>query len=111
EVAVDLHYTVELLFRKIQAPPVEVLVPRHPAQGCLKALRTSARTLDHPFQDAHIFAKTGPKELAVLVLAEPIDRKDRRRFGDLPAEIEPVREVIAHVITGERQHRKGIASD
>src|SRR5207302_1403802 len=36
---------------------------------------------------------------------------DTRRFWYLAAEIEPVAEVIAHVIAAEWQHRKRIAAD
>src|SRR5262249_49517845 len=57
-----------------------------------------------------ILAVSGPEKLAVLALAKPIHAEDPRRLRDLAAEVEPVREIIAHVIAAEGKHREWIAA-
>ena len=71
---------VELLARRIQSGPVDVFVVRRPADGRLLALGAAAHAVDDPLEDAHVLAEARPEELAVLVLAEPVDVEDARRY-------------------------------
>ena len=68
--------------------------------------------LEDPLEHAAVLAVAGPEELAVGVLAEPVDVEDLRqlrRVGRL-ADRQPVREVVAHVVAAERQHRERVAA-
>ena len=67
--------------------------------------------VDDPLQHAHVLAEAGPEELAVLVAAEPVDVEDPRRVLQAAAEVEPVVEVVAHVVAAERQHGERVAAD
>ena len=67
------------------------------------------RTLENPLQHAQVVAEAGPEELAAFVGAEPVHAEDPRRLRQRRADVEPVREVVAHVVAAERQHRHGIA--
>ena len=53
----------------------------------------------------------GPEELAVVVLAEPVDVEDAGRGGERALHLDPVAEVVAHVIAAEGQHGHGVAAD
>ena len=67
----------------VSARPVEVLVARHEAER--RRRRACARpraALDDPLQHAHVLAEARPEELAVGVLAEPVDAEDARRMRD-----------------------------
>src|SRR3954454_24357331 len=66
---------------------------------------------DYPFQNAHVLTVTRPHKFAVLIFSEPVYGKDRRRIGKARAKVEPVAEIIAHVIAAERKHRERIAAD
>ncbi len=67
--------------------------------------------VDDPLQDAEVVAEAGPEELAVLVAAEPVDVEDPRRVLEPAAEVEPVAEVVAHVVAAEGQHGERVAAD
>jgi uncharacterized damage-inducible protein DinB len=41
---------------------------------------------------------------------KPVDTENARRVGDGAAELQPVAEVVAHVVTSEWQHRERIAA-
>ena len=55
--------------------------------------------------------KPGQRKSPALVLAEPVDAEDARRVGYLSAELQPVVEVVGHVVAAERQHRHRVAAD
>jgi hypothetical protein len=45
---------------EIKSGPINVLVSRHPADGCLFTDGTTTGALDDPLQDAQILAKSRP---------------------------------------------------
>src|SRR5687768_5038819 len=106
-----MHDLFKLFPRKVESPPIHVLVLRHPSERRFGPDRFTTRSFNYPFQHAHILTKAWPREFSVLVLEEPVNRKDTRRIGKLASEVQPMRKVIAHVITGERQHCEWIAAD
>ena len=56
--------------------------------------------------------KPGPQELAVLALAEPVHPEQLRQLRALAlADLEPVLEVVAHVVAAEREHREGVEAE
>ena len=109
--AVQALELLELLLWKIQSIPVDVFVARLPADGRLFADGTAASPLHDPLEDAHVFAKAGPEKFAVLPLAEPVHVENASRLAQCALHIDPVAEIVAHVITAEWQHGHGIASN
>src|SRR5579883_1664327 len=100
--AINRHERAELLAGEVlQAAPVQVLVARHPANGTLDADRAPVRPLDDPLENAHVLAEAGPEEIALRVTPEPVHAEDARRIGQMAAKIEPVVEIVRHVIAGE----------
>src|SRR5207245_6770832 len=69
--------------------------------------------LEDPLQHAAIFAVPRPQELVIFVLPEPVDIVNLRQLGwiGMPADLEPVRKVITHVVTAEGEHGHGIATE
>ena len=65
----------------------------------------------HPLEHPHILAKAGPEEFALGVFAEPVHVEDARRMLDEAVHVDPVAEIVAHVIATEGQHGQGIAAD
>ena len=104
---------VELLagHRDGEAIPVHVFVVRGPADGGFLALGAAANTIDYPLEDAHVLAVTGPEEVAVGVLAEPVDVEDAGGGFELALHLQPVPEVVAHVVAAEGEHGHGVAAD
>ncbi len=59
-------------------------------------------TINDPLENAHILAKSGPQELAVVILAKPVDRENARRVLHVSAGLQPVIEIVADVVAAER---------
>jgi hypothetical protein len=59
-------------------------------------------------------AVAGPDELAGLVLAEPVHAEDLGQVVahafELVLHVQPVLEVVAHVVAAERQHGERVAA-
>src|SRR4029078_3691151 len=89
---------------------VEVLVTWHPADGRLFGEHSTANAIDDPLQHPHILAIAGPEESSLRILAEPIDLEDLRRLAERPLHLDPMPEIVAHVIAAERKHRHRIAA-
>ena len=70
---------------------------RDEADRRLDALDLAVAAAEDPLQHAAVLAEAGPQELAVVVLAEPVDVEDLRQLRGvgLRADREPVREVVA----------------
>src|SRR5690606_27508302 len=70
------------------------------------------QTVDNPFEDAAVLAEAWPDELAVLVLPEPVDEVDLRQLrARLLADLQPVTEIVSHVVAAEGQHRERVAAE
>ena len=107
--AVDGHQLIERFLREIEAVPAEILVARHPADWTFDPGSAPAHSADHPLQDAHVLAVAGPDELSLFVLAEPVDAENPRRITQPTPHLQPMVEIVAHVVAAERQHRERIA--
>ena len=68
------------------------------------------RAVHDPLEHAHVFAEARPDEFAVGVFAEPVHMEDARRLAQRSLHLDPVAEIVAHVVTAERQHRHRIAA-
>src|ERR1051325_9814291 len=99
---IDARQLRELRARElVEAFKVEVLEARHDAEGRLHAAPAAEAALDYPLQHAHVLAEPGPDELAFFVAAEPVDAEDSRRLLHRAAHLQPVVEVVAHVVAAE----------
>ena len=108
---IDAKQRVHLLVGQRQARNVDRRFRRHAADGGVDGLRFAFETVDNVFQDARVLAEARPDELAVLVFPEPVDEEDLRQLrAGLLADLQPVREVVGHVVAGEGQHRERIAA-
>ncbi len=96
--------------REVHAGPLDVLVAGHPADGALDGKAPAVNAVDDPFEHPHVVAESGPDELALGVLAEPVDAEDAGRVGDAPADVQPVGEVVGHVVPAEGEHGHGVAT-
>ena len=76
------------------------------------AAALAAAAAEDPREHAAVLAVARPEELAVGVLAEPVDVEELRqlRLVGRFADAQPVREVVAHVVAAERQHRERVAA-
>src|SRR5690349_18468788 len=77
----DRHQLIKRALRKPCAVPGDVFVTRHPAERALDAITAAVHAVDNPAENPHVFAEARPDELAVFILAEPVDPKYPRRIG------------------------------
>ena len=80
---------------------------RHQADRRLDRLALAVAAAEDPLEHAAVLAEAGPEELAVVVLAEPVDEEDPRQLRRVAsrADLQPVAEVVGHVVAAEGQHR------
>src|SRR5437879_4590143 len=92
---------------------IEVGWGGEPADGRVDGVRLAVAPLKYPLQHAAILAIARPQELAVFVLTEPVHVINLRqlRWLELRADLEPVCEVITHVVAAEREHGHGVAAE
>src|SRR2546427_5637808 len=79
---------------------------RRPPRSTLFPYTTLFRS---PLQHAHVLAKSRPDKSALRVAPKPVDAEDLRRMLHSAAHVQPVSEIVAHVIAAEREHRHRIA--
>src|SRR3954447_8981103 len=102
-VALDRHeLAIAIAHTGIQACPFQVSSARHPTEHTFSRTRSSTAAIDHPLQHAHVFSVTRPKKLAVAVAPEPVHREDAWWVRDAATHLQPVIEVVAHVIAAKR---------
>src|SRR5258708_33212613 len=92
--------------REIEAGPFHAIVVGHPAKGRCASEGADASAVHDPFEDTHVFAIARPDELSLRILAEPVYVENPRRDAQRALHLDPVPEIIAHVVTAERQHRR-----
>src|SRR6202034_672920 len=65
---------------------------------------------EHPRKDARVLAVAGPQKTPALILAEPVNVEDLWQLGrvGLLADLQPVGEIVSHVVTAEGQHRERV---
>ena len=100
------------LFRShsFKAFQIEIFVFWNPPNGGLQRMSTLLAALDDPLEDAHVVTKAGPEELTLAALAEPVHMKDAWQMLHQTAHLQPVGEVVAHVVAAEGEHRHRITS-
>ena len=93
---------------------VDVVGERDVADRGLVGLDLALDALADPLEDAAVVAEARPHEAAVVALAEPVhevDLRKLRRVGRGALHLQPVLEVVGHVVAEERQHRHRVAAD
>src|ERR1700687_3262624 len=101
---VEAHHRRKSLRSEFEAAPVQIDILRLQPETSLHRVRLALAALDDPFEHAHVLTKTGPCKLSVLVGAKPVDVEYSRRMFDCLRHPEPMREIIADVITAKREH-------
>ena len=81
---------------------VDVLVIGQPPDRCFERVGAGATAFDHPFENSGVLAVAGPEEFAFGAFAEPVHMKNAGHIFDEFPHLEPVGEVVAHVVTAER---------
>src|SRR5262245_18599013 len=77
-VAIDRHRRRKTLGRHVETGDVEVAVTRHATDQRLSRAGFTVRARQHPLQHPHVLAVSRPEELAVAVLAKPVDEENGR---------------------------------
>ena len=104
----------KLLGREVQARPLQLIKVRADAIEVFLPGRGVFNAVNDPLEHAHVFAVAWPHKLSVGALAEPVGRENAGQLGagsgHFFAQMQPVLEVVAHVVAGKGQHGKGIAA-
>ena len=95
----------------IQLFQVEIVWARQPANGRFERAACPFAAINDPFEHAHILTEARPEEFSVRAFAEPVHVEDERRIGETFSDVHPMAEIIADVVSAERQHRHRIAPD
>ena len=106
QVGVDAEQLAHRLGGDLEALGVDLALGRQQADRGLDRLGLAVAAAEDPLEHAAVLAEAGPEELAVGVFAEPVDVEDARQLRALAlADLQPVGEVVAHVVAAEGQHR------
>src|SRR6185312_7220928 len=92
---------VEFFLAKVQTFPANVFVIRRPPDRRLFSLSASVNAVHNPLEHAHVLAVSGPKEFPIFSFAKPIHVEDSRRHAQCPLHLDPITEIVPHVITAE----------
>ena len=93
----------------VELRKIEIVRAGQPADWRFECAAASLASVDDPFEHAHVFTETGPKEFPVRAFAKPIHVEDERWIGELLSNIEPMLKVLPDVVTAEGQHRHWVA--
>src|SRR5262249_47374606 len=98
----------EQLEGRLRAEPepaeIEPVELRHPSDRRVAGARLALDAPQDPLEHADVLAEARPEHPAVVAGPEPVDVEDARRTREHPADLEPVREVLAHVVAAEGEH-------
>ena len=98
--------------RNVETGEVERAVGGQVADFGFLRLGSAIAAAEDPLEDAAVVAVSGPEEVTVCTTAEPVDVEDLRELGArMLADFKPMLEVVAHVVTAERQHGERIEAE
>jgi len=93
---------------------IDCVCSGHDADRGVDGLCSTFTGLEDPLQDTAVLTETGPEPLAVVGLAEPVDIENLGKLalilGSL-SDVDPVLEVLTHVVATEGKHGKRVATD
>ncbi len=95
--------------RKYSIRPALKIQHRHKSNRSFFRIRFAFHTLQNPLQHAHILTESRPQEFSVRASAEPVHVKNLWWMRNAHAHVQPVPEIIRHVISAEGKHRHRIA--
>src|SRR3984885_3676623 len=78
------------------------------ANGGFVRVSMAFDSIEHPFQNANILSVSRPQKFSTGVAPEPIHMEYSRRIFHATPHLEPVTEVIGHVVAAEGKHRHRI---
>src|SRR3954452_19014096 len=109
-VLVDREQPLQGLGREVEPVDVQRALGRDASDRRVGRLGLAVAAAEDPLQDTGVLAEAGPQELALVVLAEPVDVEDLRQLVGvaLGADVQPVLEVVGHVVAAEGQHGEGV---
>src|SRR5439155_26547242 len=108
--AVDRAHALELVAAEaFQTLPIQILEIWDLADGCFDRIAFTLTALHDPLQHSHVFAVSRPDEPSIYVGTKPIDAEDAGALGHRAAQLKPMAEVIAHVVTDKWDHCHGIS--
>ena len=103
---VDLLEFLEFLrSHRLEAGHVEIYIFRNPTNRGLQGMGAALAALDDPFEDTHVVTEAGPEEFPLGALAKPVHMEDAGDVLHEAAHLQPMSEVISHVVTAEGKHR------
>src|SRR5271156_5143298 len=102
--AINRLQNIEGSARKGQTLPVDVLKVWRPSDRRLLTQRPPTNPIDDPLENTHVLAISRPQKLPIRPLPEPVHMKHPRRSRQVPLHLQPMPEVVAHVVPAERQH-------
>src|ERR1700751_5714792 len=100
---------VHRIRRNVQPIQSERIPRRDVPNRCLLRTAASFDALQNPLQYAHVVPKTRPQEFSIRPFAEPVHMKNLRWMRNPLPHLQPMAELIGHVVSAERQHGHRIA--
>src|SRR5580704_5020817 len=94
---VDAEQFVHVGTLDVDSPRIEIGDLGNPADCGIRCMHLAVTTLEDPFQHAAVYSKSRPQELAIRILAKPVDVENfwqLRRLRVL-TNLEPMPKVVA----------------
>ncbi|OPZ84064.1 MAG: hypothetical protein BWY76_02006 [bacterium ADurb.Bin429] len=109
-VAINRQHFAHVRFRYLDAGKVNAVRGWQVANGRLNGVGFIAAAVENPLEHTQVFAEARPQIVAIFVLAEPIHVKDLRRIRHMPPHLQPVTEIVTHIVATEGQHRHRVTA-
>src|SRR2546426_12651619 len=108
--AVDRAHALELVAAEaFQTLPIQILEIWDLADGCFNRIASALTALHNPLEHSHVLAVPRPDEFPIGIGTKPIDAEDARALRHRAPQLEPMVEVVTHVVTDKRDHCHRIA--
>jgi len=111
-IGADAKGLFHLLCCNVKSFGVDTIGSRNLSDRGLFNLTFAVATVEYVSQHAAVFAVTGPQEFA-LVFPEPVNKENLRQIlgnRSIFSDVHPVLEIVAHMVSAEGKHSKGIAT-
>ena len=95
----------------VETIKIEIMRTGQPADRRFDCPGILFTAIDDPFEHAHVLAEARPEKFSIRAFAEPIHVEDERRIRETFSDTDPMPEIIADIVSAERQHRHRIAAN
>jgi len=104
---VDLEQFVKVGVGHVETIEVQRILGWDEADRGVGRITSASNPLEDPLEHAAVLAIARPEPLAIGVFPEPVDLEDLRELVGIAggANLEPVTEVVRHVVPAEGEHR------